>query len=193
MSITSSSPAAMRWPSRRRWRARTRRPRPRRRAAPHRRVPRGPGTTAPPRRRTILMLPSARRAGEAFRRPRRKRADCSSSWRARSMKLLVKLMVVVLVALLSVPALAGRGSSGRSGGFSHSGAHFSSGRHFVSGGHFLPGRRVFRSTTVFVGVGVPFFAYYPPPLPYYYDYPPAYYPASPQQCYWYFFPTAIAY
>ena len=43
------------------------------------------------------------------------------------MKLLVKLMVVVLVALLSVPALAGRGSSGRSGGFSHSGAHFSSG------------------------------------------------------------------
>ena len=97
------------------------------------------------------------------------------------MKLLVKLMVVVLVALLSVPALAGRGSSGRSGGFSHSGAHFSGGRHFVSGGHFFPGRRVFRSTTVFLGVGIPFYAYYPPPLPYYYDYPPAYYPAPPQQ------------
>jgi hypothetical protein len=45
------------------------------------------------------------------------------------MKLVVKLMVVVLVAL-SVPALAGRGGSGaRSGGFSHSGAHFPGDRH----------------------------------------------------------------
>jgi hypothetical protein len=60
----------------------------------------------------------------------------------------------------------------------------------VSGGHFIS-----RRTTVFVGFGVPFFAYYPPPLPYYYDYPPAYYPtvAPPQQGYWYFCPSANAY
>src|SRR6266446_7120987 len=180
MSITSSSPAAMPSPSRRLRRARTRRLR--RPAAPHRRLPRGPGTTAPPRRRTIPMLPSARRAGEAFRRPRRKRADCSSHWRARNMKLVVKLMVVLLVALLSVPALAGRGSSGRAGGFSHSGAHLSGGRHFVPGGHFVSGGRFIpgghffrpRPVAVFLGVGIPFYAYYPPPLPYYYDYAPGY-------------------
>jgi len=47
------------------------------------------------------------------------------------MKLVVKSMVVLLVALVSVPALAGRGSGGRSGGFGHSGTHFSGGRHFV--------------------------------------------------------------
>ena len=113
------------------------------------------------------------------------------------MKLVVKSMVVLLVALLSVPAVAGRSSGGRSGGFSHSGAHFSGGRHFVSGGHFFPGRRVFRSTTVFLGVGIPFYAYYPPPLPYYYDYAPGYYapPAAipQQQGYWYFCPSANAY
>src|SRR5438093_1061740 len=88
------------------------------------------------------------------------------------MKLVVKSMVVVLVALLSVPALAGRGSSGRSGGFSHSGAHFSGGRHFVPGGHFIPGGRFVpgshffrpRPVAVFLGVGIPFYAYYPPPL-----------------------------
>ena len=119
------------------------------------------------------------------------------------MKLLVKLMVVVLVALLSVPALAGRG--GRSGGFSHSGAHFSSGRHFVPGGHFIPGGRFVpgshffrpRPVAVFLGVGIPFYAYYPPPLPYYYDYAPGYYapPAAipQQQGYWYFCPSANAY
>src|SRR5467141_1427488 len=135
---------------------------------------------------------------------------CSSSWRARSMKLVVKVLVVLLVALLSAPALAGRGSSGgRSGGFGHSGAHFAGGRHFVPGGHFapgghfVPGSRIFvpgshfisRSTTVFVGVGIPFYGYYPPPLPYYYDYPPAYYPlvAPPQQSYWYFCSSANAY
>src|SRR6267143_871780 len=116
---------------------------------------------------------------------------CSSSWRARSMKLVAKVLVVLLVALLSVPALAGRGSSGgRSGGFGHSGAHFAGGRLFVPGSHFIS-----RSTTVFVGVGIPFYGYYPPQLPYYYDYPPAYYPlvAPPQQSYWYFCPSANAY
>ena len=121
------------------------------------------------------------------------------------MKLVVKSMVVVLVALLSVPALAGRGSSGRSGGFSHSGAHFSGGRHFVPGGHFIPGGRFVpgshffrpRPVAVFLGVGIPFYAYYPSPLPYYYDYAPGYYapPAAipQQQGYWYFCQSANAY
>src|SRR6267378_2135334 len=114
------------------------------------------------------------------------------------MKLLVNALVVLLVALLSLPALAGRGASGgRSGGFGHSGAHFAGGGHFVPGGHFFPSSRVFRRTTVFVGVGVPFFAYYPPPLPYYYDYAPGYYapPAAIplQPGYWYFCPSANAY
>ena len=47
---------------------------------------------------------------------------------------------------------------------------------------------------LFVGVGVPFFGYYPPPPPYYYSYAPGYYPpaAAPQQ-YWYFCPSANAY
>src|SRR3981189_1391005 len=128
---------------------------------------------------------------------------CSSGWRARSMKLVVRLAVVV-VALLSVPALAGRGASGgRSGSFGHSGAHFSGGRHFVPGGHFapaghfVPGGPFVPRTTVFVGFGVPFFAYYPPPLPYYYDYAPGYYapPAAipQQQGYWYFCRSANAY
>jgi hypothetical protein len=106
-------------------------------------------------------------------------------------KLPVKALVVLLVGLLSVPALAGRG--GRSGGFGHSGAHFSGGRHFVPGGHFVRPRRV----AVFLGVGVPFFAYYPPPLPYYYGYGPGYYapPAAipQQQGYWYFCRSANAY
>src|SRR5437879_1758165 len=75
MSITSSSPAAMRWPSRRWWRARTRRLRRPRPAAPHRRVPRGPGTTAPRRRPTTPTSPSARRAGGAFRPRRRRRVE----------------------------------------------------------------------------------------------------------------------
>jgi len=113
------------------------------------------------------------------------------------MKLSVKALVVLLVALLSLPALAGRGSSGGRSG--HSGAHFSGGRHFAPGGHFVPGTRFFRprNVAVFVGVGVPFFAYYPPPFPYYYDYAPGYYlpPAAiPQQHgYWYFCPGANAY
>src|SRR5437870_1097962 len=131
--------------------------------------------------------------------------NCSSCWSARSMKLVVKSMVVVLVALLSVPALAGRGSSGRSGGFSHSGAHFSGGRHFVPGGHFIPGGRFVpgshffrpRPVAVFLGVGIPFYASYPPPLPYYYEYAPGYYapPAAipQQQGYWYFCQSANAY
>ncbi|HXL74316.1 MAG TPA: hypothetical protein VN967_00545 [Burkholderiales bacterium] len=116
------------------------------------------------------------------------------------MKLVVKLMVVLLVALLSVPALAGRAGSGaHSGGFSHSGAHFSGGRHFVPGSHFVPGGHFFRPrpVAVFLGVGIPFYAYYPPPLPYYYDYAPGYYapPAAipQQQGYWYFCPSANAY
>jgi len=113
------------------------------------------------------------------------------------MKLLVKALVVLLAALLSVPALAGRvGSGGRSGGFSHSGAHFSGGRHFAPGGHFVGGHFFRpRHVAVFLGVGIPFYAYYPPPLPYYYDYPPAYYPqvAPPQQGYWYFCRSANAY
>jgi len=50
---------------------------------------------------------------------------------------------------------------------------------------------------VFLGVGIPFYAYYPPPLPYYYGYAPGYYPppaAIPeQQGYWYFCPSANAY
>jgi hypothetical protein len=50
---------------------------------------------------------------------------------------------------------------------------------------------------VFFGVGIPFYAYYPPPLPYYYDYAPGYYapPAAipQQQDYWYFCPSANAY
>jgi hypothetical protein len=122
------------------------------------------------------------------------------------MKLVVKLMVVALVTLLSVPALAGRAGSGaRSGGSSHSAAHFSGGRHFVPGGHFIPGGRFVpgthffrpRPVAVFLGVGIPFYAYYPPPLPYYYDYAPGYYapPAAipQQQGYWYFCPSANAY
>ncbi len=122
------------------------------------------------------------------------------------MKFVVKLMVVLLAALLSVPALAARGSSGgRSGGFGHSGAHFSGGRHFVPGGHFgpgghfVPGGHFFgpRRVGVFLGVGIPFYAYYPPPLPYYYDYAPGYYPppaAIPEQPgYWYFCRSANAY
>src|SRR6267143_154944 len=131
---------------------------------------------------------------------------CSSCGRARSMKLVVKLMVVVLVTLLSVPALAGRAGSGaRSGGSSHSAAHFSGGRHFVPGGHFVPGSHFIpgghffrpRHVAVFLGVGIPFYAYYPPPLPYYYDYAPGYYapPAAipQQQGYWHFCPSANAY
>jgi len=120
------------------------------------------------------------------------------------MKLVVKSMVVVLVALLSVPAVAGRSSGGRSAGFGHSGAHFSGGRHFVPGGHFIPGGRFVpgshffrpRPVAVFLGVGIPFYAY-PPPLPYYYDYAPGYYapPAAipQQQGYWYFCQSANAY
>jgi len=50
---------------------------------------------------------------------------------------------------------------------------------------------------VFLGVGIPFYAYYPPPLPYYYDYAPGYYapPAAipQQQGYWYFCQSANAY
>ena len=122
------------------------------------------------------------------------------------MKFVVKLMVVLLAALLSVPALAGRGSSGgRSGGFGHSGARFSGGRHFVPGGHFVPGSHFIpggrfvhhRHVAVFLGVGIPFYAYYPAPLPYYYDYAPGYYPppaAIPEQPgYWYFCRSANAY
>jgi hypothetical protein len=118
------------------------------------------------------------------------------------MNLSVKALVVLLAALLSLPALAGRGGSGgRSGGWGHagsSGGHFFSGRHFVPGGHFAGGHFFRpRSAAVFFGVGIPFYAYYPPPLPYYYDYPPAY-SAPPaaipqQQGYWYFCPSANAY
>jgi hypothetical protein len=118
----------------------------------------------------------------------------------RRVKLLLKALVVLLVALLSVPALAGRGGfGGRSGGFGHSGAHFAGGGHFVSRGHFVPGGRFFgpRHVAVFLGVGIPFYAYYPPPLPYYYDYAPGYYPppaAIPEQPgYWYFCRSANAY